>query len=815
MNEAGKAAVLSAKAIDGLAMPERIGRLRDAMLAEPRFVSIEQARIVTRVYQEHAGEPRILVRAQALAAALREMAIRVTPGELIVGNRTPGVRAGVVFPESGSRWVDREFEDLPTRPQDRFGVHEDDIREFRNEILPYWEGRSLEDVLRSRAGKEIDAIARVVKINQKDHAQGHICPDCRRWLAKGPAGLRAEAEEKAAQATGDAKNFYTAVAIVMAGVQDFMRRYAGRLRTMAKAAETFRAVGLEGHRKEALAASAPMPPNHDELLSCARICAALAERPAESFHEAVQALWFLFVVLQMESNASSFSPGRLDEILAPYYERSREAGMTQALEILECLFLKFNQIVYLRNRGSAKYFAGFPIGFNVAVGGVDADGRDYVNDVSFLCLQAQAHLGLPQPNLSVRLHPGTGDALLKKAIRVVAKGSGMPQFFNDKAVIPAFEELGFGTQEARDYAIVGCVELTTQGNNLGWSDAAMFNLCKALELALNGGKDLITGEQVSPDFGDLTTYETFEGLEQALAKEIDFFMERMIAACAEVERAHIELLPTPFLSAVIDGCMEKGVDVTAGGAEHNLSGIQMIQVANLADSLAALKALVYDEEFVPRGTFLDALRKNYDGYELLRTRILNKVPKYGNDVDWVDALGVKWARYFRKAISKYRNYRGGPFHTGMYTVSAHVPMGANVGASPDGRKSGQPLADGGMSPVYGRDEGGPTAVLKSVSKLDKELTTNGGLLNMKFLPEFFATETGVDKFAQFLRTFVDLEIPHIQFNVVRREDLLDAKAHPENHRSLTVRVAGYTAYFTELAEDLQDEIIARTSYAGV
>ena len=224
MNEAEKTVSLSAKAIDQLPMPERIGRLRDAMLAEPRFVSIEQARIVTRVYQEHAGEPRILVRAQALAAALREMAIRVTPGELIVGNRTAGVRAGVVFPESGSRWVDREFEDLPTRPQDRFQVHEEDIREFRDEILPYWEGRSLEDVLRSRAGKEVDAIARVVKINQKDHAQGHICPDCRRWLAKGPAGLRAEAEEKAAQAAGDAKNFYEAVAIVMEGVQVFLRR---------------------------------------------------------------------------------------------------------------------------------------------------------------------------------------------------------------------------------------------------------------------------------------------------------------------------------------------------------------------------------------------------------------------------------------------------------------------------------------------------------------------------------------------------------------------------------------------------------------
>ena len=786
-----------AEAVGALAMPARIAGLRDAMRAEPREVSIEQARIITRVYQEHEGEPRILVRAQALAAALRGMAIRVTPGELIVGNRTAGVRAGVVFPESGSRWVDREFEDLPTRPQDRFGVHEADIREFREEILPYWEGKSLEDVLRARAGEEIDAIARVVKINQKDHAQGHICPDCRTWLRLGPAGFKEEAERKARTAAGEQKQFYEAVAIVMEGAQAFLRRYAGRLRTMTMA------------RADA--------GSRAELLAVADICAALAERPPETFHEAVQSLWFLFVILQMESNASSFSPGRLDEILAPYYERSRAEGLTRAraLELVECLFLKFNQIVYLRNRGSAKYFAGFPIGFNVAVGGIDADGKDFWNDLSFLCLQAQAHLGLPQPNLSVRLHPGTSEALLEAAVRVVAKGSGMPQFFNDKAVIPAFEGLGFTEAEARDYAIVGCVELTTQGNNLGWSDAAMFNLCKALELAMNGGKDLLTGAQLSPDFGDLTRYESFDDLEKAFAQEIDWFLARMLKACEAVERAHSELLPTPFLSAVIDDCMEKGVDVTAGGARHNLSGVQMIQIANLADSLAAVKQLVYDEKSVTREELLDALRKNFEGYDILRARLLHKVPKYGNDVDAVDALGVKWARYFRQAIGAHKNYRGGLYHTGMYTVSAHVPMGANVGASPDGRKAGEPLADGGMSPVYGRDEDGPTAVLKSVSKLDKKLTTNGGLLNMKFLPAFFQTDTGVRKFAQFLRTFVDLEIPHIQFNVVRREDLLDAKAHPDRHRSLTVRVAGYTAYFTELADDLQDEIIARTSYAGV
>ena len=282
-----------------------------------------------------------------------------------------------------------------------------------------------------------------------------------------------------------------------------------------------------------------------------------------------------------------------------------------------------------------------------------------------------------------------------------------------------------------------------------------------------------------------------------------------------VERAHQELLPSPFLSSVIRDCMERGVDVTAGGAHYNFSGIQMIQVANLADSLEAVKKLVYDEKRISRQELLDALRADFVGYDRLRAMLLNRAPKYGNDVDAVDSLGVKWAEYFKRRLGSFTNLRGGPCHTGMYTVSAHVPMGENVGASPDGRKARQPLADGGMSPVYGRDVEGPTAVLKSVSKLDRTLTSNGGLLNMKFLPSFFATESGIDKFACFLRTLVDLEIPHIQFNVVRREDLIEAQRNPEKYQSLTVRVAGYTAYFVELARELQNEIIARTSYDDI
>ncbi|WP_304647865.1 formate C-acetyltransferase/glycerol dehydratase family glycyl radical enzyme, partial [uncultured Dubosiella sp.] len=718
--------------------------------------------------------------------------IGVEPEELIVGNRTKGVRYGVVFPESGCSWIDREFETLPTRPQDRFLVKEEEIKEFRETIYPYWKGKSMEDVIRQRDGQHIDAIAKVVKINQKDHAQGHICPDVKRWLEKGPAGLKAEALQKLETCAEDEREFYECVVLVMEGAIHFMNRYHDLILSMDR---------------------------EQELTEVAAICKNLSERGARTFHEAVQSIWFLFVILHMESNASSFSPGRMDQYLYPFYERDVAQGRIdkdRALVLLECLWLKFNQIVYLRNQNSAKYFAGFPIGFNIALGGVDAQGKDTYNEVSLLCLQAQYDLGLPQPNLSVRLHKHTSSELMQAAIQVVAKGSGMPQFFNDEAIIQTMhDDLGIAIEDARDYAIVGCVELTTHGNNLGWSDAAMFNLNKALELTLNHGVCLLTGEKIGLDLGGLDTYGSFAELEQAFQTQVDYFIDEMMKAEEVVEQAHQDCLPTAFLSSVIDDCLEVGKDVTRGGAKYNLSGIQMIQIANLADSLAALQKLVYDERRIEAVDLLEALRTDFKNDRVMQTMLQNKVPKYGNDVDWVDAHGAKWAAYFREKMKQYTNYRGGPYHTGMYTVSAHVPMGENVGASPDGRNAKTPLADGGMSPVYGRDLSGPTAVLKSVSKMQDSCTTNGGLLNMKFLPSFFQTQTGRNKFENFLRAFVDLEIPHIQFNVVNRADLLDAKAHPERHQSLTIRVAGYTAYFVELAGKLQDEIIERTSYADI
>ncbi len=781
---------METKTILELTCSERIRKLKEEMLKEPRFASIEQARIVTESYKKTEGMPRCIQRAEALKAALLQIRIRIEPEERIVGNRTYGVRGGVVFPETGASWVDREFETLPTRPQDKFQVRGEDIDAFRKEIMPYWKGRSLEDQVREAVGSQVDAIAKVVKINQKDHSQGHICPNTKKWLELGPAGIRKEAQEHLEKADEAQKSFYQSVIISMEGAGAFIERYG------VLADKLYQETGREN------------------LAETARVCHKLAAEPPKTYQEAVQAVWFLYVILQMEGNASSFSPGRMDQYLYPYYEHSRREGMTleDALEITECLWLKFNQLVYLRNSNSARYFAGFPIGFNVALGGQKEDGSDASNELSYLFLQAQSHLLLPQPNLSLRMYKDSPAELLEAASRVIGQGSGMPQVFNDEAVVPALMAHGVSHKDAMNYAIVGCVELTTHGNALAWSDAAMFNLLKALELTLNHGVDMLTGEKTGLDLGALTTYETFEELETAYAKQIDYFSDRMAECVSQVEKMHEKLLPTPFLSAVIDDCLARGRDVTQGGAHYNFAGVQAIQAANLADSLAAIKALVYDEKKLSREELLHALQTDYEDAPLIRAMLLNKAPKYGNDVDWVDALGVKWVNYFADGLKKYKNGRGGIYQMGLYTVSAHVPMGQNVGASADGRRARDPLADGGVSAMYGRDTNGPTALLQSVAKLPFEKASNGTLLNMKFLPQFFKTDTGIQKFVELLRSVCRLGISHIQFNVLNEKDLRAAQKTPEQYRSLTVRVAGYTAYFTELAPDLQEEIIARTTY---
>jgi formate C-acetyltransferase len=477
--------------------------------------------------------------------------------------------------------------------------------------------------------------------------------------------------------------------------------------------------------------------------------------------------------------------------------------------------LKFNEIVLLRSSSSARYFAGFPIGFNLALGGQTRAGQDATNFLSYMCLRAQAELGMTQPNLSIRIHKNSPQEFLLAASSVIGKGSGMPQVFNDEVIIPAQLNRGVAPADALDYAIVGCVELSTPGKALGWSDAAMLNMARIFELTLFGGKDPQTGDQIGLKTPLLDEMRSFAELETAFDQQLNHFVDLMAQGCDIVDAIHAEILPSPFLSVVIQDCIGAGVDVTAGGAIYDFSGVQGVQVANVADSFMAVKQAIFDEHWLPAEQLLETLRHNFKGEEVLRQRLVNRIPKYGNDIDAVDKFNDQWADRFCQLVSQYHNIRGGLYHPGFYTVSAHVPMGAHVGATPDGRKAGEPLADGGLSPMSGLDHNGPTAMLRSVSKPNLRLASNGTLLNMKFLPEFFKGENNLAKFVGLLRGFCALEIPHVQFNVLSADMLRAAQDAPEKHGHLVVRVAGYSAYFVELDRDLQNEIIRRTEYGNI
>lgn len=782
---------------------ERVERIKQRILSTRRKLFIDPARLETASYKRTEGESTIIRRAKAFRDIVHDLTIAIHPDELIVGNRSPLPRMGVVTPSAAVNWIDRELESLPTRPQDPFDVEPQDIVELRDEIFPYWRGRTLEDCAAAAVPRDVqEAVrAKVFQLNQTDHAQGHILPDVEEWLRQGPAGLKLKAQEsrekleRAGRLAGPQSDFFDAVEISLEAASDLMRRYADLAFDLAK--------------------TEPGAERMQELEQISETCRSLSSCPPRDFREALQSVAFLFVLLQIESNASSFSPGRFDQYMLPYLRRDLQDGTltpAEAQERLECLWCKFDEMVLLRSAESARYFAGFPIGFNLIVGGQLASGEDATNELSFMCLQAQADVRMPQPNFSVRLHKHTPEDFLAAVGRVISLGTGMPQLFNDEVIISAYENRGVTHADAMDYAVVGCVELSLPGKALGWSDAALFNLVRVLELTLYGGVEPETGKQIGLPTGSLEKLPTFEEFEAAYSEQLRHFISLMVKGVNAVDSLHSQVCQTPFLSSVVEDCLERGKDVTSGGAHYNFSGPQGVQVANMADSLAALKWMVYDRQELGASDLMAALKRNFTGDEVLRQSLLNRAPKYGNDDDYVDLLGSKWARFYCEEVARYSTPRGGTFHPGFYTVSAHVPLGHNVGATADGRLAYTPLADGGLSPVAGRDLKGPTAVLRSVSKIDQKLASNGSLLNLKFLPSFFQQERALDWFSAFLRGLVDLNICHAQFNVVSADTLRQAQQHPEEFRSLVVRVAGYSAYFVELDKEVQDEIIRRTEH---
>lgn len=763
-------------------MTARIERLKAAMFANPREISLERALLYTVSHQQTEGEPTILRRAKATAHILDHVEISIRADELIAGNRTVKPRAGIVSPEMDPYWLLKELEQFPTRPQDRFEISNEDQQIYREQLFPYWEKRSMKDFINKQMTDEVKTAVKtqIFSINQTDKGQGHIIIDYPRLLKNGLGQLVGEMRSLTAQHPDNA--FYQAALLLLEASQRHILRYSALAQEMSFACS-------DALRRE-------------ELANIAEISRTIATERPRGFYQACQLFWYMNIILQYESNASSLSLGRFDQYMLPFYQTSLQQGEEPQFlqELLESLWIKCNDIVLLRSTSSARYFAGFPTGYTILLGGLTETGRSAVNPLSFLCLDAYQNTQLPQPNLGVRVNELIDRPFLLKTAETIRIGTGIPQIFNDEVVVPAFLNRGVSLEDARDYSVVGCVELSIPGKTYGLHDIAMFNLLKVMEIVLlenEGNANL-----------------SYDDLLEQIRHKICHYVKLMAQGSNICDIGHRDWAPVPLLSSFISDCLHNGKDITEGGARYNFSGVQGIGIANLSDSLHALKGIVFDQQRLSFDELIATLKANFatpEG-EQIRARLINRFEKYGNDIDVVDNISADLLRFYCKEVETYRNPRGGQFTPGSYTVSAHVPLGAVVGATPDGRYAGEQLADGGLSPMLGQDAQGPTAVLKSVSKLDNYLLSNGTLLNVKFTPSTLEGQSGLNKLADFLGAFTKLKLQHIQFNVVNAETLRAAQAKPQDYAGLVVRVAGYSAFFVELSKEIQDDIIRRTAH---
>jgi formate C-acetyltransferase len=761
----------------------QINAMSTYLFQDKRRISLERALLFTESHKETEGLPQIMRRAKATAYILDHVKISIRPGELLVGNRTIRPRSGILSPEMDPYWIMNEIDTIHNRPQDSFEFTEADKHIYREQLLPYWSGRSMKDFINGKitggAKNAVDNL--VIKLNQTDKGQGHIIMDFQAILNHG-VGYYTDLLKRKSEENPD-NHFFAASKIIFEAMSRHFLRYRDAAR---QASET---PGVSNGRKI-------------ELREMAAMCERLSVQKPQSFYEALQLLWMTSIVGQYESNASSLSLGRMDQYLYPFYKKSVDENVPEFFirEVLGDFYIKTNDVVLLRSRESAKCFAGFPTGYTVALGGLDQYGQSSVNELSYLMLDLYHSIRLPQPNLSVRINELIPRRFLNKTCETIRLGTGIPQVFNDEVIIPGFLSKGVSLDDARDYAVVGCVETTIPGKTYGLHDIALFNFLRVMEISLYELRDR----------NDLT----FDSLVAYILDRIDGFVKDVAVGSDIVDLAHREFAPIPFLSTLIEDCIENGKDITEGGARYNFSGVQGIGEANLADSLYVIKKLVFENHKMSFSELVDALEANFEGtYKTLQQHVINDFDKYGNDNPEIDMIAAKIFRHYALELGKYHNLRGGEFNAGAYTVSAHIPLGEDVGATPDGRKAHEQLADGGLSPMVGRDKLGPTAVLKSVSKIDNVLSVNGSLLNLKFQPSTLQGASGINKFADFLMAFTKLKIRHVQFNVQSRDTLLNAQKHPEKCAGLIVRVAGYSAFFVDLNKKIQDDIIARCEHA--
>lgn len=788
-------------------MTPRIKSFRDELLKIEPKVCAERARLATKAYREHESDQIILKRAYMLKEVLENMSIYIEPQTLIVGNQASENRAAPVFPEYAMDWVVQELDEFEKREGDRFTISEENKQTLR-EIYPYWKGRTLQDkgyAAYPESARTIYDIGIIRNEGNITSGDAHLAVDYASVLKYGLEGIRSRVREKLDRLDYTDYNclktsyFYRAILIAVGAVENFAHRYSKLAEEEARSAPPARA---------------------KELLRIAEICMRVPMRGARNFYEALQSLWFVHLVLQIESNGHSLSFGRFDQFLYPYYKKSAEEGMPQeeALELLENLWLKTLTINKIRSWGHTRFAAGSPMYQNLTIGGQTSDGKSAVNELTRLTLISIGRTRLPQPNLTVRYFAGLEEDFMQDCIRMICLGFGMPAFNNDEIIIPALIGQGVAREDAVNYSAIGCVEVGVPGK-WGYRCTGMsyLNFPKTLMIALNDGVDVTTGKRVAKGVGKFTEMQTFEEVFAAWDNTARQLIRQGIVLDNCADMVIEQEVPDVLCSALVDDCIGRGKHLKEGGAVYDIVSQLQVGVANLGDSLAAIKKCVFEDRSLTREELWDALMHDFAGErgEEIRQILLN-VPKYGNDDDFVDELVVRGYDTYLDEIKKYKNTRygrgpiGGHFYAGTSSVAANVPQGAGTCATPDGRHAGEPLAEG-CSPTHSMDTHGPTSVFKSVSKLRTQKIAGGVLLNQKVNPQMLAEPKDCKKLSFLLRTFFDtLHGFHVQYNVVSRETLLDAQKHPENYRDLIVRVAGYSAFFTVLSPQTQNDIIART-----
>jgi formate C-acetyltransferase len=824
----------------------RIPKLVAALYKNMPEIEAARALLITESYQETEGQPIVIRRGKAFSHILENLPIIIREDELIVGSTTLAPRGCQTYPEFSYEWLEGEFDTVAHRSADPFAISQE-VKEQLKRVHPYWKGKTTSELaLAYMAPEAVKAMDHDVFTpgNYFYNGVGHITVQYEKVIRVGFDGIRQEAEEELHKCLpqdadyASRSRFLQAVILSCKAAVHYGLRYSQLAKEMASK-ET------DGERKK-------------ELLTIARVCERVPGRGATSFWEACQSFWFVQQLLQIESSGHSISPGRFDQYMYPYYHADLEKGTLsrdQAQELIDCIWVKLNDLNKCRDAASAEGFAGYSMFQNLVVGGQDVEGKDVTNDLSFMCISASAHVFLPQPSLSLRVWNGTPYALLRKAASLTKTGIGFPAYYNDEVIIPSLMNRGLTLADARDYDIIGCVEPQKAGKTEGWHDAAFFNMCRPLEMVFTRGYD--KGELLGVLTQPIDEMKSYEDFFRAYQEQMEYFITLLVNADNSIDAAHAALCPLPFESSMVEDCIKRGKSLQEGGAVYNFTGPQGFGVANVGDSLYAIWKLVFQDKKLTLSQIHQAMLLNYGQgmdtasltaltmeivrgmkeqgvpigsaeisaisrqvsslhlsvskqQELEKIReIILEIPKFGNDNIEADEFAREAAYLYTKPLERYKNPRGGIFQAGLYPVSANVPLGAVTGATPDGRLAHMPVADG-VSPTAGRDVHGPTATANSVARLDHGIASNGTLLNQKFHPTALSGEQGINSFIALIRSYFDQKGSHVQFNVVDKATLLDAQAHPEQYGSLVVRVAGYSALFTTLSKSLQDDIIRRT-----